>query len=321
MSAAVWGGPIKIEGDRDDEGHRTYKISHLIKVSSYSDGPATVMSATGLPNTGSFFSFGNDTDIWAFCLPSLKIRPYERDGGEPGEWWTAEQIFTTRPINRCQDESIEDPLLEPAKVSGSFSRYSREITRDRDGNRIETSSFEPIRGQAVEFDSHTATVRIEKNFSSLGLETFVEYMNSLNDAPLWGLSAGKVKLSNVTWSRNYYGTCSVYYTRTYDFDIDFRGFDRRVPDEGTKVLSGQWNPSSGEWELINIAGSAPDPTNPSHFIQYKDRNGENAPVMLNGAGLPAETSVGTGSTGDIGEIEIKGYELNNLLQLGIPTSL
>ena len=93
------------------------------------------------------------------------------------------------------------------------------------------------------------------------------------------------------------------------------------------------------WILDDIDGSPPDPDNPAHFDRYKDRNGENARVLLNGYGLPAETAVltgtgtgtvvGTGSgtgtgTGkfsrEAAEVLLDYYEEANFLLLGIPTS-
>jgi hypothetical protein len=158
-------------------------------------------------------------------------------------------------------------------------------------------------------------------------------VDTLNDATLWGLAARKIKLSNVSWERLLYGTCDYYYKRVFDFDIDFSTFDRDVLDEGTKVLSGQWDRDTGEWVLLEIEGYGgtpnPDAQRPDHFIRYKDRNDENARVILDGNGLPADSVVlraeetGTGTTetesGAAARIQVKKYEESNFLLLGIPT--
>jgi hypothetical protein len=62
-------------------------------------------------------------------------------------------------------------------------------------------------------------------------------------------------------------------------------------DEGNKVLNGQFNPTTGDYEVLNINGQPPNPRNPTHFGRFKDRNGENTRVILDGGGLPAFTSL------------------------------
>jgi hypothetical protein len=59
----------------------------------------------------------------------------------------------------------------------------------------------------------------------------------------------------------------------------------------------------------------PDSTNPQHFIRYKDRNGENARVLLDGAGIPIED----GATPVYRDVEY--YPESNFLLLGIPLTL
>lgn len=319
--------------ERDDEGHRTYMLTHLIRSTDPgNDGPAAVMQTSGIPAIGSTWNFGNDVDIWAFCTPYMRVTEHQKREGERSEYYRLDQKFTTKPFRRCQDTSIEDPLLEPMKISGSFSRYSKEGVLDRFGNYLRSSSHEQFRGPQVEFDDHKASVHIEQNVLLLQLGTFTAMVNRVNDGPLWGLPARCIKLGNATWERKYYGVCYVYYTRSFDFDIDFYTFDRDVADEGTKCLRGQWidNPSStgtaiDTWQLINIGSSPPDPDNPSHFDRYKDRNGENARVILDGRGLPAGVTVGSGTgtyqSGGPASVRVEYYKEANFLDLGIPVTL
>lgn len=326
MVAAILDGQMKWSGDRDEEGHRTYKITHRVEA-AFTDGPWNVMNATGLPLVGSYWNFDGDSDPWAFCYPTMKVTP-EINDGEKNKYWRVEQTFSTKPLNRCQDESIEDPLLEPQKVSGSFVKYTQEATRDRFGQSIVNSAHEHYRGPRVEFDHNRPTVRIEQNVASLGLDTFSQLIDHVNDSPMWGLPARTVKLSNVSWERKLHGICNFYYTRIFDFDINYFTFDRKVPDEGTKVLHGHWasqddTGTGGEtgWVLDNINGSPPDPNNPQHFDRFKDRRGENARTLLDGAGKPLEGSaMGTGGTTDPIVFTIEYYPESNLLALGVPTS-
>lgn len=332
MSAAVQGKQVTWDATRNAEGHRTFKIIHLVKAAIL-DGPQVVMVAAGLPVTGSIWNFDNDLDPWAFCLPTISVKIHSEKKGSPNRFWEVENTFSTKPTTRCQDESIEDPLLEPMKVGGSFVKYTQEITKQRANHSdpdlrnqpIKSSSHEMIRGPQVEFDFNRAVVQIGQNVTNLGLEEFAEMIDTLNDDTLWGLAARKVKLSNITWSRKVQGLCDFYYTRNFDFDIDFKTFDRTVRDEGTKALNGHWPEGDcvdGGWVLEDVCGEAPDKDNPAHFSRYKDRHGENARVILDGDGEPA-TSFEADGTGEgvAAEIEVEHYEESNFLLLGIPTSL
>lgn len=318
MTASLVGpGPIDKRFSRDREGHRTHVYKFLVYTDDYLDGPFIAGSAPGLPLVGSALFIGNDIDPWAFCLPDLEVVPKSSTSDKPEveHYWIVTMTFSTRPLFRCQDQSIEDPLLEPDRISGSFVKYTKEVTKDKDGNFIQNSSHELIKGPLVEFDHNRPTVRIEQNVTALELDVFSPLIDTVNDSPLWGLPARTIKLSNVSWQRKLYGTCSYYYTRILDFDVDFNTFDRTALDEGTKVLHGHWEDTG--WVLDDINGSPPDPDNPQHFDRFKDRKEENATTVLDGAGKPYDGS----GTGVPGSIDISYYAQSNFLVLGIPVVL
>lgn len=331
MAAVVKDGVYSWEGSRDKDGHRRFVVEHLVQAAT-TDGPYIVMNAPGLPSIGSYWLFDSDSDVWAFCTPVCKVSIHKERKGDPNRWWVVEQEFTTRPMIRCQDFNIEDPMLEPDRVSGSFVKYTVEAAFDRFGELVKSSSHEMFRGPQVEFDRNRPTVRIEQNRANLELSLFASMIDTVNDATLWGLGARRVKLSNASWERKVYGVCGFYYVRTFDFDIDYNTFDRDLLDEGTKALNGHWDPDNGHWELDRIGGQPPNPANPQHFSRYKDRNGENARVILDGTGRPADsivelgtasstsTSTGTDPSGPAATYHLEYYPESNLLLLGIPTS-
>lgn len=332
MSATLAGNgaALTISYSRDQEGYRDYTVVHQVKTSSALDGPRVAVSAPGLPLVGSVYSFGNDYDQWAFCWPDRKVTMI--DEKENTRFWRVESHFSTKPLSRCQDEEVEDPLLEPQKISGSFVKYTKEAVTDRDGQYIRNSAHELFRGAQVEFDESKPNVRIEQNVAHLELPLCSSMMDCLNDRDLWGLSPRCIKLSGFSWERKVYGQCNYYFTRVFDFDVKYDTFDKDLLDEGTKVLNGFWDLTTGAYITKKINGLDPDADNPQHFIRYKDRNGENARVVLNGQGLPASTMIvsgtgtGTGTTGvgsssgDPGVIHVEKYEEANFLLLGIPTS-
>lgn len=278
MSATVL-GVMDWGMTRDQEGHRTYNLKTLIKTDDYNDGPATVMFASGLPLPGSLWAYGNDFDPWAFCYPNLTVQPIVKR--EKNLYWTADQIFSTKPLRRCQDTSIDNPLAEPARISGTFAQDKRMTDKDRNGATITSSSLEPIR---IEAPDCRPSVVIEMNTGYLELDLFSEMINTVNDSPLWGLPARHIMLSNISWARLLYGTCTYYFTRKFEFQVQRGGYDiTDMVDKGFKVVRGEWNGTTHEWEP-----SGDDPTDPNNFVVYTDENGHAFPTatLLDGSGNP-----------------------------------
>lgn len=279
---------------RDSAGYRTYHAKFLVEVNS-SEGPFAALNCPGLPLPGTPWLIDSDSDLWVWCTPEASVSP--RQTSEPNRFFEVELTFTNKPPGdgkqRCQDQQMEDPLLEPAKVSGGVSNYSEEATHNRFGIPITNSAWEQIRGPQVEFDAGRETIRIEQNVAT-PLQAYIlpsQLKHKVNIAPIWGFGRRQVKLSSYTWERRFYGQCYVYYNRVLEFDTNPLTFDRDLLDEGTKALRGRWNKTTGNWDLQHIAGELPNPNNPTHFDRFLDRNGNPSSVILNGAGLPAFTPI------------------------------
>lgn len=302
-------GPMVPSLGRDAEGHREFKLKSLVRV-TYGDGPMVALACPGLPTVGTVWSFSdpslvNDTDDEATCLPTAAVQPHDCKDGEAPQYYTVEQTFSTKAPDpsksRCNDTPVGDPLLEPMKVSGSFSKYTEEATSDRFGIAIKTSSHEIVRGPQVEFDKNRTSVTIEQNVADLQLPLWTSMIDTVNDRPLWGLPARYWKMGPPTWERKYKGQCSVYYTRKFTFEARFDGWERDLLDEGNKVLDGKWGPLVAGQDRTYIprtnSGVALDARNPRNFIKALDPQGNQMRVVLNGAGLPAGVSIqGTSTT-------------------------
>lgn len=333
------GAPIELSATRDDEWHREYAIVTLVKSDDPLDGPAVVMATSGLYLPGASYSIGNDADLAAFVYPGMKVAMYKAKDGENSRLWRVEQKASTKPLKRCMDEQFDDPLLMPDRLSGTFVKDKEEIAYDRFGQPVLSSSWEMLRGSQVEFPRSKHTVKIEQNSATLDADIWMEMVDGVNEDTLWGFARRCVMLTNITWEEKWYGTCSKYYTRTFDFEIDKRTHDRDALDEGTKVLNGHWatdseinytgtgsdpDPDGNLWVLDRINGELPDPANPAHFCRYKDRAGENARVVLDGHGQPftGNLQTGTGTGGGVpGRVHIEKAEEYNFLLLGIPSSI
>lgn len=310
-------GPINWNLGVEEEGHYTYTITHLVESDDPGDGPAIVSNTPGLPQPGDPWHFFNDFDDWVWCLPTMTVIPVVEV--EKNLHWHVTQYFSSRLPDLCRTERYTDPLLEPDRISGTFTKYQEEARYDRFGNPITNSAHEALHGPAVEFDANRPTVRIEQNVADLELDVFSSMIDTVNDAPMWGLPERCIKLSNVTWEKHFRGDCDPYYTRALDFDVKYDTFDRDIRDEGTKVLNGHWDTATGQWTLdpVNIGGVPipPDKNNPTHFIRYQDPKYNLTRVLLDGNGKPVM---------DInlaGEIHVEKYDESNFFLLGVPAVL
>jgi hypothetical protein len=223
--------------DIQDDYHRNYRIKWLVETDDVEDGPNRAMNCPGLPQVGSVWNFGNDNDAFAYCWPNWTVSQFNASSNEPNTLWVVDQPFSTK-FNMTAMSSPENPLAQPPDISGTFVKYQREMQYDFEGKPIRTMSFEIRRGKEVEFDANRPTVSISINYPTLGLSTFAFMIDSVNGSPMWGLGSRMVKLSNIRWSRNIH-RFGYFYTRHYDFDIDYRTFDRILPQKGWNRLKGQ----------------------------------------------------------------------------------
>lgn len=312
-------GPKKRVLSVDAEGHRTYRITYLVESDSTSDGLSQAYNCPGLPESGSSYEILDDFDVWAWCREDTTINEVVPD--DKPRHWLVEKVFSTKPPDekqtRCNDNQIEDPLLEPVKLSGDFTRFTQEETHDRFNHPIQNSSHEQIRGQNAEFDRSRPVVDIDMNVADLQIALLSTLQDYVNDGPMWGFPARCIKLSASPWERKFWGSCYYYFTRKLKFEINARqdtdasgnlvwnadgspsivsGWDRDILDEGDKVLGGpnaHWGVTAngeteGVWYPGQIAGADPDPTNPAHFVRAIDQKGNPTHVILDGAGKPVQ---------------------------------
>jgi len=355
MACVLLDGVLEWEGEIDDDGYRTYPVTWQVQA-DVTDGPANVMQTPGLPVPGTMWSYDADVDVWAWCRPGMKVKRHRGDGTQdPTVLWEVTQTFSTKRPTREQgskqkppNERVDDPLSEPAKISGGSVNYQEEQAYDRYGARIETSAREPIRGPQVEFDAGRTQIVIEQNLLNLQYDLVTAMLHTVNDAPMWGMPARFIKLSDWKFSRQYYGQVYRYFVRTLTFDIFPKyyaltpgdestlfelgsGFDRRIPDEGTICLRGQWERDEnletyGNWirGRDRVGGELTlSSAQPSDFVAFQDFHGNPSNVLLDGHGWPWDKNLATTGTDDDsqGIIPVEYYGESNFALLGIPPVL
>jgi hypothetical protein len=299
--------------ERDSDGYRDYTLTLLVEA-DYEDGPCQVMFASGIPTIGTYWVYGNDYDYWAYCRPDMTVTPVNT--AEPNKYWTVEQTFSSKPREQGQNESNDDPLLEPPVISGSFNRWTRETKVDRLDKQIKSSSHEQITG--VEKDDTRPTVSFEWNTAVLDLSGMTNLINKVNDNAMWGVGARCIKLNEISWSRKVYGQSGFYFTKKFDFEVRFDTFDNsKILDTGFRCLRGKWVKPVAPSLLWTWEDGGGDKDNPFDFIRVKDSLEEPEPMRVpldEGKRLTDPTAPKF-----IPKVEI--YDEVNFLSYGIPSQL
>lgn len=341
-------GIIDWELNMTEIGHRNYSVTWLVQSDSPGlDGPEQAMLASGLPGIGSAWIYGNENDAWALCWPNFKTRQVYSH--EPCDLWTVETYFSTQPIKRCMNTQIENPLMEPFKISGSFIQRTKIPKLDMNGMPITNSAQQLLSSSELEFDNNRPTIHVAWNQLLNPGPTATAMIDTVNDAPMWGWPARCLKLNSCQFQRQLWGICNFYFTNQYEIGVMYDpydlnpfgqplGWDRLVPDMGNRVLSG-WSPGywtdkpDGTKNIPPMCGVgvttgcrlnplAIDPTtgkeyylNPQNYEAYKmSYDGEpSSTYLFNG------TPVTDGSLAQ--QIFIQYYPSNNLLALGLPTDI
>lgn len=315
MSTILLGRSSWSPAQIDAEGHRTYHIKYKVWGET-TDGPANALQTPGLPLPGSIWAVDNDLDVYAWCRQETTVTEEVTD--EPNRLFHVEKVFSTKPPDsrkgRCNDTPIEDPLLEPDRISGDFATSTSEATHNRFARALTNSSWEQIKGQLVEFEGSRFVITVEQNVPALQLGLLNALKDCLNDAPLWGLPARCLKFKAGPWTRKFYGQCYVYFTRSLTIEANAKqsvdqsgnllfdlsgnpiiesGWDRNLLDEGDKAINGHWGVLSkgeieGRWIVDDLNGAAPDRMNPAHFIRVVDSKGAPMHVILDGTGVPVQ---------------------------------
>lgn len=263
-------GIRKMGGGRDAEGHRTWNVVCRVRATAgtWIIGPAEVLATPGLPIPGqSWASYTGDTaEPLAWFLPEspVEMLPGESEGAR---CLYADVTFTasTKPPpsdkQRCQDTQIENPLLEPEKITVNYSNTTEEASFDNNHDPILTSSKERVRGPQVEFDVGRWAVQVTRNVWPLNLSVRAPLANTVNDAAMWGVPARCIRFVPGPMVRNLYGQCLYYWTITDNYEIwvtldedgnPESGWDRSVMDEGTKTFRGSWQDVTGTGCTIDV---------------------------------------------------------------------
>jgi len=183
-------------------------------------------------------------------------------------------------------------------------------TEDKDGNPIRNSAHEPVSHSRLIKDTNKTEITLKQWVPSDDTTAIGTFINKINDDVLWGFAANTIKLHDWDWEEHISAENATHFRRILIFRHNPDTWNPTVPDQGTKVVDANVVPGTG---------GTGDPTK---TIVYKDRNGENTNIPLDGSGNAATSSVQTNIDPDgSGDGNVKLYPTVDFSQLGLPAAL
>lgn len=263
---------LRSVGGIDDEGHQDYTVDYHVKTNSVNDGPYVAINATGVARWGDAYSYGSESNAYAFCR---RLRADYAKYPDDRLNWIVQAYYTTKPYGGYSGSRggeltstglFQSPLDEPWKISGSYVRLTRVTDRDRNGDAITNSAHEP---KVAEVPYGHDTLRLEGPSATLSLSTRAQAMFAVNSATIWGLTARQLMMTSWTYDIRYYGT-QAYVHNSLEFEINYAGWNEVFVDAGFREYVGK--------DIV---------TNKPIYRQILSSNGVpvTSPVLLGGDGL------------------------------------
>lgn len=214
-----------VGGGIDSSFNRTYTAT-LQVIADKGDGPLTVLNAPGIPRWGSYYQYGNEFDLWSFSrdykpTPKEHIKYDPGDGGGTREMvkWHVQVTYTTSPAQRSSNDSRQNPLFEPPKISGSFLGGTKEAIRNKDGALIVNTAgeiYDPSPTVADDID----TLLISFNTAYISLLQRANARGKVNSASIWGLDERMALLYRWDYEILYAGSMP-FVSHRFEFHINY----------------------------------------------------------------------------------------------------
>ena len=192
-----------------------------------------VRAAEGIPRLGETFTTQYGDLNFEAVAYAVEVTP---DRESPGIWHVTVRYSTCKR----EDGQDENPLLQPAEISGSFDSFKRPLWIDANGKPVVNSAGEPFT-EPVMVDDSRPVLRIRKNFPSINPGVWMAAKDAVNDSPFLGFPAGYLKIRNISWETRMWKGMP-YVTVTVDMHAaGHEGWDPiKVLDRGfTEIIDGK----------------------------------------------------------------------------------
>ena len=176
------------------------------------------------------YQCGNSIDPYAY-LQKISVLQETSHKGEYRNW-TARLEYNSNPI-----QTIDNPLLRPTIISGSFQIYQKPIEKDINGKPILNKANGKLEG--IEIDDARPHVTMVRNEVSYDWSAFAaNLVNFVNSTFWYGCQAGQAKCSGVSGQGPNFENGIMFYPVTYEFQFRLEGWQPSFQNKGRKDVNG-----------------------------------------------------------------------------------
>lgn len=163
------------------DGNREYTVPFLVQVKRKEMGPTAVCTCPGLPLPGSIYVTPFEYDLFA-RLTKLEAAQRDKDDWQA---WIVTATYSTRPNDRQQTTTPDNPEDEPVEVDTDFEVDQYALQHDLDGKAFINSAYMPF-SPAPTFPIACPILNITRNELDYSIERATFFAFSLNSKTFLG---------------------------------------------------------------------------------------------------------------------------------------
>lgn len=240
----VQGTAKQLDSERSegDDGTVTYSVRYRV-TTERGDGPAIAATASGLPQRGDTYSYGNETDPFASCRNrSIACESFN----ETAKLWIVTCSYSTKGSSQDpgQNGSGTDPINW--NWTARLDTWARMEAPDFDRNNraLVNAVWEPFL-PPPERENPDPLIILEKNHPTINLTQWAEAQGKVDSVALWGLPANRmVKLRKWTADPHWVGPGFMYWRWKLEVEVKFARWFFQPPNLGHREFVGV-NPATG----------------------------------------------------------------------------
>lgn len=291
----VWGGRT---GRSSEGATREYTRVFRVLTDNVLDGPLVVMIGSGLPQVGNAYSEASGAvDLGARVTT---VDPVQ-DQDNP-KVWTVTIRYSTAPGPQASgsgsggkgtkggsgtdpSEDSRNPLLRPAEVGWSFTRYRKPVRKANlyaIGGAVNSAvdTVVPVVNSAgdpfvpiPEIDDSRLVLSVSRNEATFDPLVAIDYQDAVNSDGFLGAAKRTAKL-NLSAKRDWDKVIGPYYKVQYEIEFRREGWLLSILDAGLHDLNGKvlidtnGQPYSDEVPLNGFGGKLANPDDGYVYLDY-----------------------------------------------------